>query len=78
MVNTSNVVPIRRLGVAMNLEDLERVAKLFVAECYPEKEKLTEEMRLSRFILWLHLHKRRLGLMKEMTNGKVSQETSGD
>lgn len=70
MTTPTNIIPMRRQGIAMSLDDYERWAKRFVAENYPAGEQLLEEMRLSKFILWLRQHRQEIA--SEIINRRLT------
>lgn len=47
-----------RVGIAINLDEYERLAKLYVEERFPRDRRLLELLRLSDFILWLRQRQR--------------------
>lgn len=49
---------VARLGVAMDLDEFERLAKLYVEERFTYDRRLLELLRLSDFILWLRQRER--------------------
>lgn len=49
---------VAKLGVAMDLDEFERLAKLYVEERFTYDRRLLELLRLSDFILWLRQRER--------------------
>ena len=57
-MTTTPPPPAPRLGIAIDLDALETLMKVYVAECVDEDEQLLEEVRLSTFIAWLSRRQR--------------------